>query len=268
MTAVRARTEQQVMYLLLDGEETMNSLSPQTVDDLERALDQAEADPDLRAVVITGAGERAFCIGMDITFLGSCFADVQGVFLPFIDRLHAVLRRIELLPVPVIARVNGLARAGGFELLLACDFVIAAEDARVGDLHLQAGVPPGAGASQRAVRKLGDQRAKALLLTPLWLDGPTMVEWGLAYSAVPRDQLDDEVERLLATLRGRSRPALAVTKRAINAAHGLSLEEGLRYERELFEKMLVSTADADEGYRAYVERRDAHWGSADVRHLR
>ena len=114
MTAVRARTEQQVMYLLLDGEETMNSLSPQTVDDLERALDQAEADPDLRAVVITGAGERAFCIGMDITFLGSCFADVQGVFLPFIDRLHAVLRRIELLPVPVIARVNGLARAGGF----------------------------------------------------------------------------------------------------------------------------------------------------------
>lgn len=268
MTAVRARTERQVMYLLLDGEETLNSLSPRTVDDLERALDAAEADQDLRAVVITGAGEKAFSVGMDITFLGSCFADVRGVFLPFLDRLHAVFRRIELLPVPVIARVNGLARAGGFELLLACDFVVAVEDARVGDLHVQSGVPPGAGASQRAARKLGDQKAKALLLTPLWLDGPAMVEWGLAYSAVPRDQLDDEVERLVATLRGRSRPALAVTKRAINAAQDLSLEEGLRYERELFEKMMVSIADADEGFRAYVERREPHWGSADVRHLR
>lgn len=268
MTAVRARTENQVMYLLLDGAETMNSLSPSTLDDFERALDAAEADQDLRAVVITGAGEKAFSVGMDITFLESCFADVHGVFLPFLNRLHALLRRIELLPVPVIARVNGLARAGGFELLLACDLVVVAEDARVGDVHLKFGVPPGAGATQRAARKLGDQRAKALVLTSMWLDAPTMVEWGLAFSAVPRDRLDDEVERLVATVRGRSRPAIAVAKLAIGAAQNLTLEEGLRYELELFEKMQVSTADAGEGFRAYVERREPRWGSADVRQLR
>ncbi|MTK05057.1 enoyl-CoA hydratase/isomerase family protein [Micromonospora sp. CP22] len=268
MTAVRVRTENQVMYLLLDGGATMNSLIPSTLNDFERALDAAEADEDLRAVVVTGAGEKAFSVGMDITFLESCFADVHGVFLPFLDRLHALLRRIELLPVPVIARVNGLARAGGFELLLACDLVVAAENARVGDIHLQFGVPPGAGASQRAARKLGDQKAKALLLTSLWLDGPTMVEWGLAFSAVPSERLDDEVERLVAAVRGRSRPAIAVTKLAVGAAQNLTLEEGLRYERELFEKMQVSTADADEGFRAYVERRDPHWGGADVRQLR
>jgi enoyl-CoA hydratase/carnithine racemase len=245
----------------------MNSLDPETVASLEVALGDAEADQDLRAVVITGAGDRAFSVGIDIDFLGECFGDPAGVFLPFLDRLHALLRRIELLPVPVIARVNGLARAGGFELILACDLVIAAQDVRVGDIHLEFGVPPGAGASQRAARKLGDQRAKALMLTSMWLDGPAMVEWGLALNSVPREDLDAEVERILATLRGRSRPAIAVTKLAIGAAQSLPIEAGLRRERELFEKLL-ETSDADEGFQAYVAKRAPHWGSADVRQLR
>ncbi|WP_235738819.1 enoyl-CoA hydratase-related protein [Nocardioides alcanivorans] len=260
MTVTRHRVEEQVMHILLDGADTMNSLTPEAVDGLETALDAAEADDDLRAVVITGAGDQAFCVGIDITYLGACFGDPEGVFLPFIDRLHALLQRIERLSVPVIARVNGLARAGGFEILLACDLVVVAADARVGDIHLEFGVPPGAGASQRAARKLGDQRAKALMLTSMWLDGPTMVEWGLALSSVPRDVLDDEVERLLASLRGRSRPAIAVTKWAVGAAANLSLAEGLRHERELFARHLTGSPDAAEGYLAYVEKRRPHWG--------
>ncbi|WP_241238376.1 enoyl-CoA hydratase/isomerase family protein [Nocardioides pantholopis] len=267
MTVVRSRVEDQVLHLLLDGPETLNSVSPQTLTGLEEALTRAEEDEDLRAVVITGAGEKAFSVGMDITFLGECFADPDGVFLPFLDRFHAVLRRLELLPVPVIAQVNGLARAGGFELLLACDLVVVAEGARVGDIHLAFGVPPGAGASQRAARKLGDQRAKALMLTSMWLDGHTMLAWGLALAVLPRTELAAEVERLLGTLRGRSRAAIAATKLGIGAAQDLPLAEGLRHERALFEKFL-RVPGAAEGYTAWVEQRTPSWGSADVREVR
>lgn len=267
MTIVRARVEDQVLHLLLDGADTLNAISPQTLTGLEQALTRAEQDDDLRAVVVTGVGEKAFSVGMDIAFLGECFADPDGVFLPFLDRFHAVLRRVELLPVPVIAQVNGLARAGGFELLLACDLVVVVEDARVGDIHLAFGVPPGAGASQRAARKLGDQRAKALMLTSMWLDGPTMLAWGLALAVVPRADLAAEVEGLLATLRGRSRAAIAATKLSVGAAQNLPLAAGLEHERALFEKFL-RVPGAAEGYAAWVEKRSPSWGSADVREVR
>jgi len=267
MTAVRYGVENQVMTVVLDGPASLNSLTPQALDGLDAALDAAEGDHTLRAVVVTGAGERAFSVGMDIDFLGSCFDDPQGTFLPFLRRYHGVLARIEDLGVPVVARVNGLARAGGFELILACDLVVAADEARVGDIHVEFGMPPGGGSSQRAPRKLGDQRARALMLTPLWLDGPRMVEWGLAFASAPRADLDAEVEKLLALLRGRSRPALAITKRLMNATRSLTLEEGLRYEREMFSRLHEEVGEVAEGYRAFVAKRDPVWGDVDVRHL-
>ncbi len=264
MTEVRWSTADQVMRVLLDGEDTMNSLNPGVLDGLNRMMDAAEADRSLRAVVITGAGEKAFSVGMDLTFLGRCFEDPDGVFLPFLDGFHATLRRLERLPVPVVARVNGLARAGGFELILACDLVVAADEAKVGDIHIDFGVPPGAGSSQRAARKLGDQKAKALMLTPLWLDGPEMVRWGLALATTPRAGLDDAVEGLLAGLRGRSRPVIAMVKHLVSAPGELSLDDGLRLEREMFERFVHEAPDAAEGYAAYVEKRSPVWGDADV----
>lgn len=263
MTEVRHEVRDQVMYLTLDGPETLNSMTPESMAGLERAMDLAEASTDLRAVVVTGTGERAFCVGIDITFLGDCFADPDGVFLPYLDRFHALLRRFERLPVPVVAAVNGLARAGGFEIILACDLVVVADDAKVGDIHLQFGVPPGAGASQRAARKLGDQRAKALMLTSMWLDAPTMVDWGLALESVPRSDLGLAVERIVDRVRGLSRPGIAATKLTVAAAQDHTLTEGLALEREMFRRFL-STEGADEGYRAFVEKRPASWGSADV----
>lgn len=265
MTNVIHRTADQVMYVTLDGVDTMNSLSPQVIEGLNDALAIAEADTSLRAVVITGAGDKAFSVGMDITFLESCFNDPQGVFLPFLLTFHALLQRIEALSVPVVAQVNGLARAGGFELILACDFVIAADEAKVGDIHLEFGMPPGAGSSQRAARKLGDQKAKALMLTPLWLDGPTLVAWGVALSSAPRADLDAAVEKFVSSIRGRSRPAIAITKAAISAAQQLTLEEGLKYEFELFGRLHADApAQAREGFQAFVDKREPIWGDADV----
>lgn len=265
MTEVRCHAENQVMHVLLDGEATMNSIDPTVLDGLDAMMDEVDSDSTLRAVVITGAGSKAFSVGMDLAFLERCFGDPDGVFVPFLHRFHAVLRRLERLPVPVVAQVNGLARAGGFELILACDIVIAAAEAKVGDVHLNFGVPPGAGASQRAARKLGDQRAKALMLTPRWLRGPELVEWGLALAIAPRAELDAEVERFLDDLRGRSRPVIAMVKLLINAPGELTVDEGLRLELSLFERFIHDVPDAAEGFQAYVEGRPATWGDADVR---
>jgi enoyl-CoA hydratase/carnithine racemase len=267
MTDVTYTVDNQVMSVLLDGAETMNSLSPHTIAGLDAMILAAEADPTLRAVVIRGAGEKAFSVGMDLTFLGECFADPDGVFLPFLRSFHATLQRLEALGVPVIAQVDGLARAGGFELILACDIVIAADDARVGDVHVSFGVPPGAGASQRAALKLGDQRAKALMLTPTWLDGPMMVAWGLALSSHPRAELDGAVEAFVGSMRGISRPVMALTKRLITSSRELTFEDGLAYELATFERALREVPDIAEGYQAFVDKRTAHWGDADVRDL-
>jgi enoyl-CoA hydratase/carnithine racemase len=268
MTQVRHSVTEQVMTVVLDGPDSMNSLTPEALEGFERALDAAETDVSLRAMVITGAGERAFCVGMDIDFLGECFADPLGVFLPFLRRYDAVLERLEGLGFPVVAQVGGLARAGGLELILACDFVVAADEARVGDIHLEFGMPPGGGGSQRAVLKLGEQRAKLLLLTPTWLDGPTMVEWGLAVASAPRADLAAEVEKLVGLLRGRSRAGMAITKRLLHAPRSMSLSEGLRYERELFSRLHEEHPDAAEGFTAYVEKRDPVWGDVDTHGLR
>ncbi|MFC6152122.1 enoyl-CoA hydratase/isomerase family protein [Nocardioides yefusunii] len=267
MTVVLREVRDQVMYLTLHGPETLNSMTPEAMTGFEEALDEAEADTSLRAVLITASGERAFSVGIDITFLGECFGDPQGVFLPYLDRFHAVLRRIELLPVPVVTAVNGLARAGGFEIILASDLVVVAEEAKIGDIHLQFGVPPGAGASQRAARKLGDQKAKALMLTSKWLDAATAVAWGLALEAVPRTHLMAAAEALVDTLRGLSRPGIAATKLTVAAAQDLSLADGLAYERKIFAKFLTSEGAA-EGYLAFVEKREPRWEDADVSHLR
>jgi enoyl-CoA hydratase/carnithine racemase len=268
VTGVLTEIADQVMTITLDGADTLNSLTPATIAGLDDAIDIAEADRTLRAVVVAAAGERAFSVGMDITFLEECFADPSGVFLPFIRSYHRLLQRIEALPVPVIAKVAGLARAGGFELILACDFVVVSDDAKVGDIHLEFGMPPGAGSSQRAPRKLGDQKAKLLMLTPTWLVGQELVDFGVAIACAPRAELDAEVERLLALLRGRSRAGIAITKRLLHAPRDLTFEEGLRYERELFARLHEEVPDAAEGYRAFVEKRAPHWGDADVIALR
>jgi enoyl-CoA hydratase/carnithine racemase len=259
MTTVRTSTDDQVLYVTLDGPGSMNSLTPPVLQELDDAIAVVERDRSLRAIVITGTG-KAFSVGMDIDFLGECFADPAGVFLPFIRRFHEVLLRLENCGVPSIAVVNGLARAGGFELLLACDFVIAADEAKVGDTHSQFGMIPGAGASVRAPRKVGDQRARELLLAGRWLTGPEMVQWGLAVASVPRDDLAAETDRLLAGIRGRSRRVLGDIKNLLNATPELSLLDALRLEREVFARFLAEDEQFDEGYRAFVEGREPHWG--------
>lgn len=236
------------------------SLTHALLDQLEEVLDQADSDTQVHAIVITGNHEHfdsIFSIGMNIDFLGECFTDPEGVFLPFVSRYHELLHRIEEHPVPVIAAVNGLARAGGFELLLACDFVFIAQEARIGDHHLASGLPPGAGAAIRAQRAMGTQRAKELLLTASWLTAGEAVEAGIALRAVPRAELHDEVAQFVTKLLPTSRTAIAATKKALIAAE--PTRPGCAVELALFSDFVTHDPLASEGYRSWVEKRKPSW---------
>lgn len=253
MATMRCETRDRVLHVAMQRPESLNSLTPAVLDDFERMLDEVEASTELRAVVISGDG-GVFCVGMDQYFLRDCFADVPGVFVPFCERYHRILRRIEAAPVVVVAAVDGLARAGGFELLIACDLVLATTRSRVADHHIVFGMIPGAGATPRAVRKLGDQRARDLLLTGRWLTGAQIADYGVATEVVEPDALGAAVEQLLGRLRPLSVPCLKRMKRLVNRCADVSLSDGLDLEFAEFIDYHATEPTHADGFLAWPER--------------
>lgn len=163
------------------------------------------------------------------------------------------------MPIPTVAAVNGFARAGGFELALACDLMIVAEDAKIGDNHAHVGVMPGGGATQRLPRRIGEQRAKELIWTARWLTGIEAVEYGLALRAVPGARLMTAVEELLDDLRGKPRACLAAVKRAMRDGQGLPIDDAIEVEIKQFVAYMGGEPFAREGFRASLEGREPDW---------
>jgi enoyl-CoA hydratase/carnithine racemase len=168
---------------------------------------------------------------------------------------------METLPVPVVAAVNGLARAGGFELILASDLAIAAHEARIADSHTQFGVIPGGGATQRAPRRIGAQRARELIFTARWIDGRDAAAYGLVLGSVPRADLAAATEELVDHFRTKSRACLAAAKAAMNDGARLAVADGVRLEIDRFFEYIDESPDAREGFNAYREKRPPRWSS-------
>lgn len=257
MAAVSLDVTDTVATATLNRPDAMNGISEEVLDGLDRVIAAVGQDSSIKALIVTGAGDT-FCVGLDIGLLGRAFAE-PAYFRTVLERYKDILLALEALPVPVIAAVNGLARAGGFELILACDLVLVAEEARIADHHLSFGIVPGGGATQRAPRKLGHQRARHLIFTAGWLRGVEAVGYGLALRAVPREHLMDEANELAATFKARSRAALAATKAAMNEGGDLPLERALDVELDHFMRYLETDPSASEGYRAFIEKRDPVW---------
>jgi enoyl-CoA hydratase/carnithine racemase len=253
MAAASWERRDRVGYLTFQRPARLNSLTPAVLGELERVLDQVEADAELRAVVISGTGS-AFCVGMDSGFLRECFSDVPGVFVPFCERYQRLLRRIEAAPVVFLAAVDGLARAGGFELLIACDLVIATTRSRIADHHIAFGMIPGAGATPRAVRKLGQARATDLLLTGRWLQGSQIADYGVAAEVVEPELIGAAVEQVLARLRPLSRPCLARMKRLVNRCADIPLADGLSAELAEFVDYHATEPTSADGFYAWLDR--------------
>jgi enoyl-CoA hydratase/carnithine racemase len=230
-----------------------NCLSRRMLSDIGEAIAAFERE-DARAVLIVASG-RNFCTGAALDEV-EAVRGREGELRDFLALGHAVLGRIEASPLPVIAAVQGLCLAGGIELVLACDVVFAAEDARFGDQHAAFGLIPGWGGSQRLTRTIGLRRALDLIYSARWIDTSTAMQWGLANHVAPAARLREDALAYARLLTTRSRAGLAAIKRlARHAANdGRDLSHGLRLEQQ--EAMRVLTGqDIDEGLAAFHERR-------------
>lgn len=246
-------------WITLDRPEAMNSLSPGLLDELEAAIDSVEANPAVHVVVLTGSG-RAFCAGADLSFVFEALERGEGeaALSSFIARAATVLGRFESLSKPVIAAVNGTALAGGLELILCCDLVVAAESARIGDGHANYGLLPGAGGSARLVRKVGPTRAKQMLFTGDLLPAADLEASGLVNSVVPDHELIAAVDALVEKIAQKSPIGLAAMKQLVYDAQEQPLDVALRSEQEALESHLQSH-DMREGLAAFREKRTPHF---------
>jgi enoyl-CoA hydratase/carnithine racemase len=241
-----------IARITLNRPDRLNAISPELLEDLDRACAAVEGDGGVRVVTLSAAG-RTFCAGADLRAVKELSPDAQR-WDAFMGRWHQVFDRIEALPVPVIAGVHGLALAGGLELVLVADLVVADEGARLGDQHANFGLVAGGGGSQRLPRLIGARRAKELMLLGGWLTAAQALEWGLVNRVVPSGTVATAVEEMATTIAAGSGSANRTVKALVNRAFDTDLGEGLALERRLVAQHMRS-ADAAEGLRAFAEKR-------------
>jgi enoyl-CoA hydratase/carnithine racemase len=252
-TLVTFEKQASVARLRLNRPDKLNPLDWDTVRALADRIAQVEADEDVLVVVITGAG-RAFSAGGDLDGYLRLYRDPRA-FRRFLDDFHDTLSAIERSRCIYIAAINGHCVAGGLEVALACDIVVAAEQAEIADGHIIFGQLPGAGGSQRLARTIGALRAKDLILTGRTIDGREAERIGLASRAVPQDQLADAVAALSADLLKASPLGLKGGKHLVNTGMQRPLDEALLMEIEYVHAYATQSEDATEGLRAFRDKR-------------
>lgn len=251
-TCIRTETRDAVGLVVLDRPKVLNALNRRLIEELCEALADFDADDAIGAMVITG-NEKAFAAGADISEM----VDKDSMDM-FTARHFEGWERFEKVRKPVIAAVAGYALGGGCELAMACDIVIAADNARFGQPEIKLGVLPGLGGTQRLPRVAGKAKAMDMCLTARMMDAEEAERSGLASRVVPLDRLLDEAMEAAAVIASMSRPAVLMVKEAIDRAYETNLQSGLDAERVLF-NMSFSSADKHEGMRAFLEKRAARW---------
>ncbi|MCQ9367283.1 enoyl-CoA hydratase [Brevibacterium sp. 91QC2O2] len=241
-----------IATITLNRPEALNALNNQILTEVTSAAAAFDADPEVSAIIITGAG-RAFAAGADIKEM----ADL-GFSKAFVNDWFAGWQRLTDVRKPVIAAVNGFALGGGCELAMMCDILIASTKAKFGQPEINLGVLPGMGGSQRLTRAIGKAKAMDLCLTGRMIDAAEAERSGLAARVTEPDDLLATAREVAATIAAKSQIASAMVKEAVNVAFETSLQVGLDYERRLFHSSLA-TADQTEGMAAFVEKREAHF---------
>ena len=249
-----------VIYATMNQIHRLNSITEGWLADLDAVVSLVERDQTIKALVLRGTG-RAFSVGLDQDLLDKAFDDA-AYFASVLERLGGILLRIEELNAPVVAAVNGLARAGGFELILCCDIVIVSDKAQVGDAHTAFGVVPGGGSSFRLPRIVGAMRAKEIFLSGRWMKPMELVYMGIATQCVPHESLDDAVEESLSWLTDKSRNCLGTVKRQMLMTATAPASEAINIEREVFLAYVTPPdSDAQDGFRSWREGRQPKWAN-------
>lgn len=250
--SILTRREGAVATLIIDRPKVRNALDLPTLLEFEAAFAAAEADGEVRAIVITGAGDRAFVAGGDIRDLDSRAGLAH--YQEFAEVIHRVFRRVEACDKPTVAAINGWALGGGTELILCCDIRLAAADARLGLPEITLGLFPGAGGSQRLIRQVPLCRAKELMFVGEPIDAREAVAIGLINRVVEREALASETAALAAKLAARSPLVLKLLKRTLRDGGEMPLAAALSHEQAMI-GLVLDSADAHEGCRAFLEKR-------------
>lgn len=222
------RRDGQIGHIRLNRPRVANAISLELAAGLERALDDLQSD--CSAIFIRGSGGN-FCAGADLKFVHENRTDAEAM-RSFLGTVGRAFDLIEALPVPVVAAVEGFCLAGGFELMQACDFAVAAEDAVIGDGHVEFGQIPGAGSMVRPFRRLGRQAAFGILLTGERFSGAEASQRGLVHRAFPAAKFEQSVAELAAQFNRRGRELLRTLKQTAIELESLPLQEALARERE------------------------------------
>lgn len=244
--------EKGVARITINRPEVRNALNQATRAELREAVEDLKKDKDIRVVIITGAGDKAFVGGADITELKEATPMVMEERASTTGQ--QLFSDIENLPMPVIAMINGFCLGGGNELAMACDIRIASKNARFGQLEINIGVIPGAGGTQRLPRLIGWGRAKELIYTGRIIDADEAERIGLVDKVVPQDKLEETVDQLAETIASKSSLIVRIAKKAINRGMYTDLAAGLSYERGNF-VLCFATEDHTEGVTAFLEKR-------------
>lgn len=255
-SSLNVERSQGVAWLTLNRPEALNSMSPQLMKELAEALQAIDDDKSIRACVLTGTG-RAFSTGGDLKALDK-FAksgEAAGALTSaYMEGISSTLRKLEVLRVPTIAAVNGMALAGGLEIVLCCDIVIAGKEAVFGDVHARYGLLPGGGGSVRLPRKIGVNRAKYLMLTGKNVDARMMMEWGLVSEVVASEGLADRARDLATGIAQHSPLGMSRMKQLVDDGLQHGVEVALKAEQSVVALHNFST-DRNEGLAAFRERR-------------
>ena len=238
-----------VALIRFNRPEALNAFNDQLMDELTAALDVAEADDEVRCIVLTGS-EKAFAAGADIKEMAS--KTYVGAYREnFITRNW---ERVTRCRKPVIAAVAGYALGGGCEVAMMCDFIIAAETAKFGQPEITLGVSPGAGGTQRLTRLVGKSKAMEMILTGRMMDAAEAERSGLVSRVVAPDQLIEEAMKAAKKIASLSPVSVMLTKEAVNSAYETTLSQGVTFERRLFHSMFA-LEDQKEGMAAFSEKR-------------
>ena len=247
--------EDGIGIITINRPEELNAQNSEMLAELTALLTDIEVDNEVRVIIITGSGDKAFIAGSDVREM---LSKTSITIREFHIANRILLEKLERLPKPVIAAVNGFALGGGCELAMSCDLRIAAENARFGQPEINLGIIPGAGGTQRLVRLVGMTKAKELIYTGDLIDAKTALSIGLVNKVVPQSDLMSEAKAMAQQLLTKSSAALSLAKAAINAGWQMNLPSGLDLEMQCF-SLCFATEDQKEGMSAFIEKRKPHF---------
>ncbi len=251
---IRCELQNRIMLLAINRPEVHNALNSELFREIGEVFQKMKDDPEVDVVVITGAGEKSFIAGSDVSEMSQCSLLEARKFALGVNDAQ---QKIANFPRPTIAAINGFAFGGGLEVAMCCDIRIASENAKFGQLEVDVGIIPGGGGTQRLARLIGTGRAKEMIYTCMIIDAQRAFEIGLVNRVVSKENLMEETMKLAKKIEQKSNVMLTLAKAAIDTGADMDLENALKTEIELFAECFGSV-DGPEGLKAFVEKRKAN----------